>query len=111
MASAAAAPRLDARARRVARTRPNVLRGGVLWIVVLATLFAGLVAVNVAVLQLNVRLDKKTRERASLRAENAALQSRLSSTGASPRIEALARKRLGLVYADPSATHYVELGR
>jgi cell division protein FtsL len=115
MASTAAASRLEAparvRARRAVRVRANVLRSGVVWIVVLATLFAGLVAVNVAVLQLNVRLDKLTRQRAGLRADTAALQSRLSSSGAAPRIEVLARKRLGLVYADPSATHYVELGK
>jgi cell division protein FtsL len=106
MATAAAEPALVRRRR--ARTRVNVLRSGVTWIVVLTTLLAGLVAVNVAVLQLNVRLDKLNRERATLRADNAALESQLSSTGATPRIESLARRKLGLVYA--RATKYVELG-
>ena len=46
-----------ARSRRVARRR-DPLRSGVLWIVVVRTQLAGLVAVNVAVLQLNVRLDQ-----------------------------------------------------
>ena len=43
--------------------------GGVVWIVVLAVLLAGIVAVNVAVLQLNVRLDELGRERVQLRAD------------------------------------------
>jgi len=108
MASAAANPTLPRR-RDAARARINVFRSGVTWIVVLAVLLAGLVAVNVADLQLNVRLDKLNRERATLRADNAALESQLSSAGATPRIESLARNKLGLVYAH--ATRYVELGK
>ena len=54
-----ASPRRRSRPRnapgRRARTRPF---GGVVWIVILAVLLAGVVAVNVAVLQLNVRLDE-----------------------------------------------------
>jgi cell division protein FtsL len=114
MASAATAPRVGARAARrgaASRSHIKVFRSGVTWIVVLATLLAGLVAVNVAVLQLNVRLDRLDRERTTLRSDNAALESQLSSRGAAPRIESLARKKLGLVYAGASATHYVELGK
>ena len=81
------------------------------WIVVLATLLAGVVALNVAVLQLNVRLDKLGRERAQLRADNAALASELSSAAAAPRIQTLAQRRLGLVFAPPDQTMYVELGK
>jgi len=51
---------------------------------------------NVAVLQLNVRLDRLGTERANLRDQNAALASQFSSAKASPRIQARARKRLGL---------------
>lgn len=80
------------------------------WIVVLATLLAGIVALNVAVLQLNVRLSSLSRERTGLRSENAAIQSQLSSAAAAPRIQALAHKRLGLVPAPADATTYVELG-
>ena len=108
-----AAPRVEApvrpRVRSVARSRRNPLRSGVTWIVVVATLLAGVVALNVAVLQLNMKLDELSRERANLRAENAALQSRLSSAGAAPRIQSLARKRLGLELAP--ATTYVRLPR
>jgi cell division protein FtsL len=97
--------------RAIPSVRPvNPLRSGVTWIVVVGALLAGLVALNVAVLQLNVRLDKLNRERADLVNENAALSSQLSSASASPRIESLARRRLGLVYAPTDATTYVELG-
>jgi cell division protein FtsL len=89
-----------------ARTRPF---GGVLWIVVLAVLLAGVVAVNVAVLQLNVRLDELGRERIQLQAETKRLSSQLSSASANARIESQARTRLGLVRADPELTEHVEL--
>jgi len=95
-----------AASRPVARTRPF---GGVLWIVVLGVLLAGVVAVNVAVLQLNVRLDGLGRERIQLRADNARLSSQLSSAAAAARIEAEAKRRLGLVQADANSTAYVQL--
>jgi hypothetical protein len=105
------APVVRARPRTVAARRPlNPLRSGVTWIVVLATLLAGIVALNVAVLQLNVRLSSLSRERASLHSDNAALQSQLSSQAATPRIQSLAGRRLGLVLAPADATTFVELG-
>jgi cell division protein FtsL len=109
------APRLRPRSRphprTVAARRPlNPLRSGVTWIIVLATLLAGIVALNVAVLQLNVRLSSLSRERASLRSDNASLQSQLSSEAATPRIQSLALRRLGLVPAPANATMFVELG-
>jgi hypothetical protein len=96
------------RTRPFAVRRVDPLRNGVVWIVVVGALLAGLVALNVAVLQLNVRLDQLARERAMLRDENAGLASRFSSAKASPRIQARARTRLGLVPA--SDMTYVELG-
>ena len=80
-----------------------------MWIVVLGVLLAGVVAVNVAVLQLNVRLDGLGRERIQLRADNARLSSQLSSAGAAARIEPEAKARLGLVQADANSTSYVQL--
>jgi cell division protein FtsB len=97
------------------RPRPRVLhrrdplRSGVVWIVVAAVVLAGLVALNVAVLQLNVRLDQLSRDRASLRDENAALASQFSTAKASPLIQSRAKARLGLVPA--RQTTYVELPR
>lgn len=95
-------PRAAARQRR----RPAIV-GGVVWIAVLAVLLGGVVALNVAVLQLNLRLDRLAGQRANLEAENAALASRLSSAAAAPHIEALAQRRLGLVLAEQ--TTYVHL--
>jgi cell division protein FtsL len=97
-------------ARRRSRAKPRArARGGVVWIAVSAVLLAGIVFVNVAVLRLNLRLDEQTRQRAKLRAENAALQSELSSALASPRIQAEASKRYHLQPADPSQIGYVDL--
>ncbi len=105
-AQPAALPRIRKRpARRpVARARTF---GGALWIVLFGVLLAGVVAVNVAVLQLNVRLDKLGTERVQLRADTARLRSQLSSAGATASIESQARTRLGLV---PAATRsFIEL--
>jgi cell division protein FtsL len=118
MASLDLARTLDAPAPRVARPRVVARRrsssrrmaGGLLWIVLSAALLTGVVALNVAVLRLNMQLDRAGRERANLRAENALLQAQLSSAAASSRIQTLARAR-GFVPADPAATTYVDLGR
>jgi cell division protein FtsL len=80
-----------------------------MWIGLVAVLLAGVVAINVAVLRLNVGLDELSRERAKLRADNAAIQSELASAAASLRIEQLAESRLGLVPADSEHTKYVTL--
>jgi hypothetical protein len=96
------------RARSRARSRARA-RGGVLWIAISGILLAGVVFVNVAVLRLNLALDSTNAERVKLHAQDAALQSQLSSTLASPRIQSLAAKKYGLVYADPSQYGYVNL--
>ena len=96
------------RSRRRAQTRA---RGGVLWIAVSGILLAGVVFVNVAVLRLNLALDSASSERTKLRADNAALQSQLSSELASSHIQTRAAKELGLVYVDPSQYRYVNLAR
>ncbi len=99
-------PRTQAAPKRRARSRPF---GGVVWIVVLAVLLAGVVAVNVAVLQLNVRLDELGRERVQLQGETKRLSSQLSSASANARIESQARAKLGLVRADPELTFHIQL--
>lgn len=112
MSAIAQAPRV-ARPRRQneARTKakPQLLGGGVLWIVLFAALLAGVVAVNVAVLRLNVELDRTGRDRSQLKADIAALRSELSSTAATSRIERVATQELGLALADPETTTYVTL--
>ena len=95
------------------KRKPQARRGvagGVVWIVLVAVLLAGVVALNVAVLQLNVRLDKLDTQRAQLRAEKQALASQLSMAAASPRIQLQGQKQFGLVPANPAETTYVRLG-
>jgi cell division protein FtsL len=103
-------PRPKAVPRGKARRRPALL-GGVVWIGALAVLLAGIVALNVAVLQANVRLDDLARTSTDLQARNAQLSSQLSSEGATPQVESLARARLGLDLAAPEQQLYVELKR
>jgi len=100
-----AKPRVKAKATRRARAR-----SGVLWIAVSGVLLAGVVFVNVAVLQLNLRLDKSNAELSQLRADDHTLGSRLSSELASPRIQKQAQED-GLVQADPSTFGYINLGK
>jgi cell division protein FtsL len=83
--------------------------GGIAWIVVIGVLLAGIVAVNVVVLQLNMQFDGLSRERAQLKADNALLRSQLSSASANVRIEQAATTKLGLQAADPLTTTYVRL--
>lgn len=106
-----AAPRTPRAVPRRAKApvRRAALTGGALWIVVVGALLAGIVAVNVLVLQLNVRLDALGRERASLKADNARLRSQLSSASAKARIDRDAAGKLGLQAADPLTTTYVHL--
>jgi cell division protein FtsL len=82
----------------------------VVWIAVVAVLLAGVVAINVAVLRLNMQVDSLDTQRAQLRAEKQALASQLSMAAASPRIQAQAQTRFGLVAANPAETTYVRLG-
>ena len=110
VAAPAPAPQRTPVRRRRPRQQRGVL-GGVLWIAVLAALLAGVVALNVAVLGLNLELDRLSRERAQLHATTAQLESRLSSAGAPPRIGTVAQKRLRLVQATPEQTTYVHLGK
>jgi cell division protein FtsL len=103
-----AVPRSRSRPRVVKRERR--VTGGVFWIGIVATLLAGVVATNDAVLRLNMRLDSLGRERADLRAQNAELSSQLSSAASAPRIQKLAAKQLGWVQATPDQTTYFNLG-
>jgi len=103
------------RRRPAARTRakkaasPRLVGGGVISIVLFAALLAGVVAVNVAVLRLNVELDRTGRERSQLKADVAGLRAELSSSAATSHIERVATEELGLVLADPETTTYVPL--
>jgi len=108
--SSAAQPAALPRIRKRPAPRPlagSRTFGGVVWIVFFGALLAGVVAVNVAVLQLNVRLDDLNRERFQLRADNAGLSAQISSAGADAKIESEARNRLGLEPAE--TTEFIDL--
>lgn len=112
MARAATARAFPAPTRPRTRSTPKPLArpqvaprrrvaGGVVWIGLVAALLAGVVALNVAVLRLNVRLDETQRERNQLRADNAQLNTEIAAKAASGRIVGLASGRLGLQPANP----------
>ena len=105
-----ARPRAQAKSRQRPVARQRRVAGGIVWIVVLGILLAGVVAMNVAVLRLNMGLDRLGRERASLIQQNDALAAQLSSAAAAPKIQALAQAKLGYVPAPSTQTSYVELG-
>lgn len=110
----APSPRPRPRPQRSAARRPRPaarprVAGGVLWIVVLAVLLAGIVAVNVAALRLNLESQELEQRRQDLQAENATAASKLSSLGAASRVEMTARGRLGLV--DAEGASYVKARR
>jgi cell division protein FtsL len=100
-------PQSVPRARR--RTQGARLTGGIFWISAFAVLLAGVVALNVAVLRVNMNVNDLNKQQADLQAQNQALSSQLSSAGSSIRIEQAAR-RLGLVPAPATDTSYVDLG-
>ena len=104
-----ARPRPKPAPKRKPQARRGVA-GGVVWIVLVAVLLAGVVAVNVALLRLNMQLDQLNTQRAHLRAEKQALASQLSMAAASPRIQVQAQRQFGLVPANPAETTYVRLG-
>ena len=103
IASGFKARRVDARAKAKGQRR---IAGGVAWIVVVAALLAGVVAVNVAVLRLNLSLDSVNRQRGQLKADIAAQQAKLASA---KRTGAIVNGAQGLVQADPATTLTVDL--
>ena len=86
------------------------MRGGIVWIVALAVLLTGVVAVNVAVLRQNMQLESYGNEQSQLRDQNLELRSSLSQATSSPYVERIAQKRLGLVYANTAQTTNIRLG-
>jgi cell division protein FtsL len=104
-------PKPTPKTRPAQRSAPRSRVTGVVWIGALAVLLAGVVAMNVAVLRLNMTLDRLGRERADLRATNGELSSSISRNASAPRIQAIAARRLGLVQATSDQTSYVGLGR
>jgi cell division protein FtsL len=76
---------------------------------VIGVLLVGIVFMNVVVLRMNIRLDHLGRDRTRLQADNNALAAQVASALAAGRIQAQARKDLGVVPADPRETVYLDL--
>jgi hypothetical protein len=99
-------PRRAPKRRPVARPR---VAGNVVWIGLVATLLAGIVALNVAVLRLNMQSEELDVERTKLIVQRDGLEAELSQAAAAGRIEAMALNRYGLT--EPVETTYVRLAR
>jgi cell division protein FtsL len=99
-------PAATPKARPRPASRPRIA-GGIVWIVFVAALLGGIVALNVAALRLNLEMQRLNEKKEKLTASNAAAASELSSLAAAARVEALARGDLGLVR--PAQTTYVRV--
>jgi predicted lipid-binding transport protein (Tim44 family) len=100
-------PRPETRVRRPP-ARPR-LAGSVAWIGLVAVLLAGIVALNVGLLRLNMEGERLDGEKQKLVATRDGLTAQLSRAAAAGRIEAIATGKLGLVRADERT--YIRLGR
>lgn len=109
MSTVAEAPRRRRPAAGPAKRASGKPLAGLGWIAAIAALLAGVVAIQVLVIQLNMEHDRLGSEKAELRADIARLRSQMSSAASTARIERVARDRIGLVEADPSLTTYVRL--
>jgi cell division protein FtsL len=109
---ARAKPRAQPKSKPRAKAKPSPrarVAGGAAWIGLVAVLLAGVVALNVAVLRLNVQFEELGQERARLRAENADLSSQIASKAQAGRIQTIAR-RVGLQPAGADQWTYLDLG-
>ncbi len=102
---AAAAP-----PRRRSRPRPTRLRaGGVVWLLVVAALLGGIVAVQVEALRANIELGRLNDQAAQLRTNNQNTVANIAYLQNSARIDSFAR-RAGMVRVVPSAADMLTLG-
>jgi cell division protein FtsL len=108
-----AAPRRSARSaaparkpRPVERGRRGLLSGAVLWVVLLAALFGGIVALNVAALRGTIDANRVESEAESLKEQNTALASEVAAMSGYGRIAVKASK-LGMVPAQPARSDYI----
>jgi cell division protein FtsL len=95
--------------RRARRARPRRLTiGGVAWVVILAALLGGIVALNVAALRDSIEVNKLQAHAEQLANQNQLLQNQVTSLSSSVAIGLQATK-LGMHLADPNTTRYVTL--
>jgi outer membrane murein-binding lipoprotein Lpp len=95
------------RPRGVAKRR---VAGGVVWIAVATMLLAGIVALNVVVLRLNLKLDDLSSQRTELRAEIVQLRAQ-AAVGAVPATIRTEAAEKGYRPVNPSRIRYLELDR
>jgi hypothetical protein len=112
-AQATPAPRRErARAARPSLAKPRARRSpvtpGVMWVLLLATLFGGIVALNVGALRSSIEASRLDGQAAALRSQNADFESQISAQSGYGRISQLARG-LGMVQAQPSRRDFIML--
>jgi hypothetical protein len=103
------APAPKAVPRRARRVRPRRLTaGGAAWVVVLAALLGGIVALNVAALRDSIEVNRLQARARVLSDQNRLTENRVTSLSSPVAIGAAAAK-LGMHQADPNTTRYVGL--
>jgi hypothetical protein len=80
----------------------------VLWVLLLATLFGGIVALNVAALQSNLEDNRLAGQAAELTTQNARLEADVAAATGWGRWAVLAH-RLGMVPSSPPRSDYIAL--
>jgi hypothetical protein len=100
-------PSVQAVGRRGARSGRS-LTGGMLWVLTLAGLFGGIVALNVATLRANLEINRLQDAQQQVQAQNDLLASRVALLSGPARIDVLAA-RMGMVQATPSAGDFLRL--
>lgn len=95
--------------RRARRVQPRRLTaGGAAWVVVLAALLGGIVALNVAALRDSIEVNRLQAHARVLSDQNRLTENRVTSLSSPVAIGAAAAK-LGMHQADPNTTRYVGL--
>jgi cell division protein FtsL len=84
--------------------------GGAVWVVILATLLGGIVALNVAALRDSIEVNRLQARAQQLQDENRLLRNEATNLS-SPSAIGMAAEKLGMVPADPNTTRYVRLHR
>jgi hypothetical protein len=100
------------RRRPATLARPRAGRSpvapGVLWVLLIATLLGGIVALNVGALRNSISASKIEGQEAALRSQNDALRSLVAERSGSGRINADAA-RYGMIPAQPLRNDYLRL--
>jgi cell division protein FtsL len=93
------------------RVRPRrMTAGGAVWVVVLAALLGGIVALNVAALRDSIEVNRLQAHAEQLQNDNRLLRNQVTNLSSPASIGAAAQK-LGMIPADPNTTRYVKLRR